>query len=297
MKHPALLNVQEAMVRRIVDELSSFDNFYFEICNEPYFGGVTLEWQEHIAGVIQGHEARTGRRHLISQNIANGSKRVEKPFPAVSILNFHYSRPAASVGMNYDHSRPIGNNETGFDGTADAVYRVQGWEFLLAGGALYNNLDYSFVVGNERGDFAYPPNTPGGGSTALRAQLGFLRKFFDGMPFVRMAPASDIVRSQPPPDGTTIRALAEPATVYAVYVHHGREAKDSKPKYQVDAQERQLELELGIPAGRYAAAWMNPKSGRTEAQSTVTHAGGALKLTSPTYTEDIILRITRRDRL
>jgi hypothetical protein len=101
MKHSDLIQVQDAMVRRIADELSRFDNFYYEICNEPYFGGVTLEWQEHIAGVIQDQESRTGRRHLISRNVANGSKRVEKPFPTVSILNFHYSRPAASVGMNY----------------------------------------------------------------------------------------------------------------------------------------------------------------------------------------------------
>jgi len=24
----------------------------FEVCNEPYFGGVTMEWQHHIADVI-----------------------------------------------------------------------------------------------------------------------------------------------------------------------------------------------------------------------------------------------------
>ncbi len=54
----------------------------------------------------------------------------------------------------------IGNNETGFKGTADTPYRIQAWDFLMAGGALYNNLDYSFTVGHERGDFQYPRNRP-----------------------------------------------------------------------------------------------------------------------------------------
>ncbi|HRT09682.1 MAG TPA: DUF6298 domain-containing protein, partial [Candidatus Paceibacterota bacterium] len=52
-KHGGLLRFQEAMVRKLVRELKDFDNLYYEICNEPYFGGVTLEWQHHIAGVIR----------------------------------------------------------------------------------------------------------------------------------------------------------------------------------------------------------------------------------------------------
>jgi hypothetical protein len=57
-------------------------------------------------------------------------------------------------------------------GNADAIYRIQGWDFLMAGGALYNNLDYSFTIGHEQGDFKPDAKTPGGGSAMLREQLG-----------------------------------------------------------------------------------------------------------------------------
>jgi len=57
LKYPKLLAVQDAMVRRIAGRLKNFDNLYYEICNEPYFGGVTLEWQAHIAETIAGAEA------------------------------------------------------------------------------------------------------------------------------------------------------------------------------------------------------------------------------------------------
>ena len=99
-KHGGLLAYQEAMVRKIVTELKDFDNLYYEICNEPYFGGVTLEWQGRIADVIAETELGLRVRHLISQNIANDKAKVDKPHPEISIFNFHYATPPDTVAMN-----------------------------------------------------------------------------------------------------------------------------------------------------------------------------------------------------
>ena len=44
-----MVAVHESLVRKLVTELHRFDNLYYEICNEPYFGGVTLDWQRRIA--------------------------------------------------------------------------------------------------------------------------------------------------------------------------------------------------------------------------------------------------------
>ena len=92
-------------------ELKEFDNLYYEICNEPYAGGVTLEWQHHIADVIREAESSFKSKHLIAQNIANGSTKVQTPHPAVSVFNFHYSRPPESVALNYGLNKVIGLNE------------------------------------------------------------------------------------------------------------------------------------------------------------------------------------------
>ena len=48
-------------MRKAVRELNGFDNLYFEICNEPYFGGVTLEWQARIASIIVGDRKATAQ--------------------------------------------------------------------------------------------------------------------------------------------------------------------------------------------------------------------------------------------
>jgi hypothetical protein len=288
MKHPDLVAIEDAMVRRIIAELRDFDNVYYEICNEPYFGGVTLDWQQHIAGVIASEERRRGLQHLISQNIANGSQRVENPLAAVSILNFHYSRPPDSVAMNFDLRRAVGNNETGFDGGADAAYRIQGWDFLVAGGALYNNLDYSFTVGHERGDFAVPSGVPGGGSRQLRTQLGFLHDTLDSLPFLHMAPDAEVLASSLP-DGASARVLAQPGKAYLVYIHYGRVVKEGKPPYRVDASPRRISLALDVPPGVWRCRWLNPKMSRVEREFTARRAGGALKLETPEHSEDIAL--------
>ena len=111
----------DAFIGKLAQELAAFDNFYFEICNEPYFGGPTLEWQRHMARVIKKAD---GDRHLISQNIANNEQSITAPDANVSIFNFHYARPPRAVAQNYSLRRPIGMNETGFDGFDDARRRV-----------------------------------------------------------------------------------------------------------------------------------------------------------------------------
>src|SRR5215204_886321 len=176
-KDPALLAVQEALTRKLVTELSGFDNLFFEIANEPYFGGVTMPWQHRIADVIVETERTLPAKHLIAQNIANKSAHIADPHAAVSIFNFHYASPPETVAMNYGLNKAIGDDETGFRGVSDDVYRMEAWDFVIAGGGLYNNLDYSFAAGYEGGTFEYPASQPGGGSQALRRQLKVLAAF------------------------------------------------------------------------------------------------------------------------
>jgi hypothetical protein len=288
LKDAKLTEVQVAMTRKIVSELREFDNLYYEICNEPYFQGVTLAWQEHISKVIVETEASFRKKHLISQNWANGSRVVDSPNPLVGIYNFHYSRPPESVAMNRKLNVAIGNNETGFDGGADSTYRIQGWEFLMAGGALYNNLDYSFTVGHEDGTYAPPAATPGGGSPALRRQLRYLRAFFDEIPFLRMQPAAEgLIRGS---EGSSVRALEEPGKVYAAYIHHGRIFRDGKPRYQVDPQSSSREITLRLPPGRYTAKWRDTKTGMDVKSETIAVSSAEeTRMSSPTYAEDVAL--------
>ncbi|HEY3283892.1 MAG TPA: hypothetical protein VGN26_16620 [Armatimonadota bacterium] len=274
LKDAKLTAVQDAMVRKVVEELQGFDNLYYEICNEPYFGGVTLEWQRHISQVIADAEAPLKQRHLIAQNIANNTAKIEDPDPRVSIFNFHYARPPEAVETNYALNRVLADDETGFDGSADRPYRQEAWEFLMAGGGIYDNLDYSFSVGHEKGDGEV--KAPGGGGPALRKQLKVLRDFLRALPLLKMAPDTTLVRKINT-EKATARALSEPGKIYAIYVKGDSQAS----------------LTVELAPGTYESEWLNTKTGKIDKQETFSTDKGWKRLVSPAYLEDIVVRVKR----
>lgn len=276
-KNKGLLDIQEKMVRRIVEELKGFPNLMYEISNEPYFGGITLEWQEYISKVIADAEKMFEHKHLITQNIANGSQKIEHPNPLVSVFNFHYAAPPKTVTLNYGLNRVIGDNETGFNGQKDSTYRKEAWEFILTGGGLFNNLDYSFTVGHEKGTFHYPAAQPGGGSVTLRRQLGYLKKFMDSFNFVALKPDTSVYAGGLTGKNKLI-VLSEPGNQYALYLMGGKKVSP----------------ELQLPQGTYSLQWINPLSGKVEKKEKISHGGGIIKLSSPVFQEDIAVRIVRK---
>jgi hypothetical protein len=288
LKNKPLTEVHVELVRTITAALKDFDNVYFEVCNEPYFAGVTPEWTDHMVMAITEAEKDFPARHLIAQNIANGASKVEKPNKNVSILNYHYATPPATIAENYHLIRPIADDETGFRGKDDLAYRTEAWEFLLAGGAIYSNLDYSFCCSRPDGTLKVT-TSPGGGGRELRMQLRILKEFMEGFDFVKMKPLNSVVKEgsinaplsgDPPQAKSTVRALAEPGKAYALYILGGTKA----------------ELILDLPAGSYVTEWLDTKSGRVCAKETFEHSGGDKPLGSPKYMEDIALRIKRQER-
>ena len=287
-RHEGLLAIQERYVREIVGALKAYDNLYYEICNEPYFGGITIPWQHRIADVIteaqKDHPPR--QRKLISQNIANGAARVENPHPNVAILNFHYATPPDAVAQNSHLGRVIGDNETGFRGTNDAPYRLEAWDFILAGGGLFNHLDYSFTVGHEDGTFVYPASQPGGGNPAFRRQLGVLRDFIHGLDFIRLQPDPAFLGGSPLPNGLTARALAWPGEQYAVYLRVRDLPKTGHPP---EIPEGQVTLQAHLPVGRYSSAWIDTLTGDVlrVGLHVVTDRDQPVPLSAPRFTTDI----------
>ena len=291
---------QERLVRWLVRELNGFDNLFFEIQNEPWadhhvMGEVinpymteryrwpnavevtkaeAIAWQAVIARIITDEESRLPQRHLIAQNVANFRLPVRPSdlAPGISIVNFHYAYPEAAT-WNLPLGTVIGYDETGFAGRADATYSRQAWNFLFSGGALFNNLDYSFTVGHEDGTDT-DNKAPGGGSPALRSRLKVLSKFLHSFDLARLRPDCDLVESSP---GVVTRVLSSPGREYALYME-GRSPTD---------------LSLDLPAGRWRAEWMNPVDGTVLQRVRLEHDGGLRRLTSPSFTESIALRIAR----
>jgi hypothetical protein len=298
---PELRQAQLALVRHLARELNAFDNFFYEIQNEPWAdnqvwgemmnpywlerrthpNGVeiptaeTVQWQREIARAIVEAEKELPNRHLIAQNIANFRLAVKEEdlVPEASVLNFHYAYPEA-VDWNRGVRRVIGYDETGFAGNEDDTYRRQAWNFVLSGGALFNNLDYSFTVGNEDG-IDTSNKAPGGGSPGLRKQLKVLSDFLHSFDLAKLEPDCQLVARAP---GVLARVLSHPGTAHAIYLQ-GRSP---------------TELMLNLDQGQWTAEWISVENGSVLKRETVVAKNGKpTPLASPAFSDAVALRLVR----
>jgi hypothetical protein len=300
LENGKMLHYQEQYVRKLVSEAKKFDNVIFEIQNEPwsdhpvrisvvnpylaqpqrdkYPNSVevpdpqSLAWQTRVAEWIQSEEASLTSKHLIAQNYSNFVAPVKEVIPGVSILNFHYAYPQA-VSLNYGLDKAIGYDESGFLGREDAVYLRQAWNFMLAGGSTFNNLDYSFSAGHEDGrDLA--ANGPGGGSPTLRRQLKTLADFLNALPLERLKPMEQAIKHS---GGAIAHGLADDGHVYAIYL-------DGKGPDQ---------LTLILPQGAYRGEWLRPETGETFDRQSFKHAGGERVIKTPAFDGGVAFRLEK----
>jgi hypothetical protein len=275
LKHEDLTKRQLAFVRRVVEEVHTFDNVYYELCNEPYFGGVTLEWQRAVADAIVESEKSFSQKHLIAQNIANQKARIEDPNPAVSIFNFHYAEPAAALD-NLGLGRALGDDETGFAGTADRAYRTEAWLWILSGGGEFSHLDYSFTTEKEDGSANVEEPTPGGGGRKLRSQLSLLK---------RMGERVDLRRARPDPkllvpsEGIRTAALVVANERYLGYL---------------SGSMRGRKVQIGLPPGRYLGRWVDPRDASKLGEFEFNTSGDVVGLEPPEVDEDLALEVERQ---
>ena len=282
LRHPEILDIQEKMVRKIVSELKDFDNLYYEVCNEPYFGDTIAlrEWEDHMTAVVADAEKDFPFKHLISNNIANGYKKIAEPRPYVSIYNFHYAQPPVTVDMNYHLDKVIGDNETGFLGIEDVKYRSEAWNFILAGGGLFDNLDYSFTVGNEDGGFIVEKGQPGGGGKPLRNEFKILAEFMRSLDFINMKPVKEeAVKTDE--QNLSIRALSKGDDLLALYL------------FRKDTINKSSAFEINLSAGSYSITWTDTKTANEQSQELNDHIGGMVKINSPAFYEDLAMRLVK----
>ena len=298
-----LMQIQEKYVRKVVQELNAFGNIFLEIQNEPWSDNPnlvekisetdtithpftwqklvetakseSLEWQKRIVQIIADEESNLPNKHLIAQNISNFRGKIENQDPNISIFNFHYAYPVAA-SENLGLKKAIGLDETGFMPKVDFHYRSQAWKFMLAGGALYNNLDYSFIVGKEDGTHSIDAGTPGWGHREYRKQLKIMKDFIESFDFVRMKPDNSILQVVKG-KVAEFQVLAESGKQYAIYLDKASLA----------------EIRLQLSDGNYTAEWVNTLTGSINRKENLTAQGGAAMLICPEFQEDIVLRILK----
>ena len=301
LNEPGLALREEAYVRQITREVNGFDNVILEICDEPLiFSTPPAEagaWISRMIEVIRETEQALPKRHLVGQQVQgplggpcdfSGDARV----PIIVTQYVWETGDQQEGGMKaleyeYDHEKPIELNETDYypvwyKGDKVGASRVEAWEFMVGGGASFNQLNGLYTVQNPAG------NTPD--NAQICSTLQNLSQFLHGFDLLRMR-RDPTVAVRGSPANVHCRGISEPGKQYAIYLHHSTQEKLSA--YIVAPGSYVEEIEVSAPEGTYQTDWIDPATGTPVGGARVAHGGGMLALRTPEHAVDIALGLRR----
>lgn len=297
IKDTLLFEAQKRLVAKMVTELNDFDNVYFEICNEPYWAkgvpGVeptikeqqflpeVIEWERKLAEEIVKTESKLPKKHLIAQNIANEYYKVDTLCNSkISIVNFHYAFPPKTVKDNYHLGLPISFDETA-DGCDAPDRRIEAWAFMFAGGAVYDNLDWSFAIDDQSGR-GRNPKGPRRSGVEVKQQLSYLKRFLDSI---------DVANSLPI-DSTHIKNLPKEVWSYGL-----EKPNKSWTYYFLKRANCNIQgTSIKLMKGAFIIKWIDPLDGTQINSREIVNKEDVWIPDFPNFPDDLVLNITKIDQ-
>ena len=294
-----VVRYQQAYVAKIAAELNAYDDVIYDLCDEPSLFGkpdgsigthpdaAVVPWLLAMKDAFLAAERPLPKKHVLGQTVQSLSPDLSAE-PWCNWLPTEYVRAAArALEKDYAARKPLVNVESDYFGHGlvkpygvDDV-RLEGWWFLLGGGAGVINLNGEFHRGQEQG----------GVDTRERIlpQRRVLKDFVSSLDLARLTRFEGVTGL---PAGVLARALAAPGRQYAVYLFHARDDGQWGAHFVATPGHYRDPLTLrGVPAGRYRQAWTDPASGRELRAQGISWRGGDLTLQTPEYALDIALRL------
>lgn len=251
---PAIVALQEAYLRKVLDTLNDLDNVLYEVSNETDGTPAATQWEYHIINYVKNVEAGEPNQHLIGMTAqypnGNNSDLFNSPADWIS------PNSSASYPYNYQTNPPPANGSKVIIADTDHLWGIGGdrgwaWKSFLRG----LNVIY---MDPYLGDCADVP-----ADESLRKNLGYILAYADKMDLLNMSPQPNL--------SSTGYCLANIGHEYLVYSTSGRS----------------FTVNLASIPGSFSVEWFNPSTGKSTSGGTAT--GGGSRSFSPPFSGDAIL--------
>ncbi|HEX4682842.1 MAG TPA: DUF6298 domain-containing protein [Gemmatimonadaceae bacterium] len=267
---PGITALQEAYVRKVVDEVNDLDNVLYEISNES--PRASTEWQYHMIRYLKQYEATKPKQHPVGMT-------AEFPDGANAAL---FASPADWIALNSQGDpmtdpMPADGRKVLIDDT-DHLCGICGstewaWISFLRG---RNPLFMDPYEGEDGVTTSFQPRSRG--FESLRHNLGFIRSYADRVDLAKMTPHPELA--------STRYCLADPDSSrpeYLAYIPGG---------LRPSVHGLRVSIDLRAVRGRFAAEWFSPRFERVVATDSV--EGGATRdLRAPFPVGDAVLYLHR----
>jgi hypothetical protein len=299
-----VIRYQKTYIKKIAAELNEFENLIYDICDEPSLQGLpggsclilpdsmVIPWIDEMKGAFLQAEESLPRKHLLGQTVQNLSPDLSGE-SWCEWLAAEYVKPAKkALDLDYACNKPIIDVESNYYGMSltknaynvDAI-RLEGWWFMLGGGAGCINLNGEFHRGQETGG----TNT----QSIIVPQKKILKDFMNSLDLAgltRFTGFSGI------PSDAFCNVLAEGGKQYALYIFHGDFEGEWGAHFIPEPGNFQDTIMLNkVPAGHYFLEWIDPSTGSVLNAEKLKWTGGNLILETPGFSLDIAMRMRKID--
>jgi hypothetical protein len=271
---PAVLELQKAYVRKVIDTVNHLDNVLYEISNESR--GDSSKWQYHLIDTIHTYEKGKRKQHPVGMT----AFRDINDNPALFASPADWISPGPASPFFDDRREPYVTDPPEADGRkvillgSDHLYfrvilddptlgRAWAWKSFCRG---HNPILMENLFADSTGE-AVPVTTGDPGYSAARKAMGDTARFAARINLAAMTPRSDL--------SSTGYCLAREGSDYVVF--------------QPDSGA----FDLTLPAGTYRVEWFDPATGVTPAGAPITVEPGKQRMTPP-FTGQAVLYLKAR---
>ncbi|HOX03778.1 MAG TPA: glycoside hydrolase family 97 N-terminal domain-containing protein [Candidatus Paceibacterota bacterium] len=247
LQSPAVIEVQKAYVRKVIETVNDLDNVLYEICNEGKRH--TREWQYEMVRFVKSVEATLPHQHPVGMTSVGDMNEecLKSPADWTSLATTGWDNP----------KDPWTSNPPPADGQKVCLLDTDhiGWKvFMNDAGFTRAWVWKSFTRGHNA---LLMENLAGSdGWIAGRAAMGHARRLAERLNLAAMIPHPELA--------STGYCLADPGKAYVVYMPEGKEAA----------------VDLSAAAGSLDVEWIRAADG-TSRQADAVPGGGRRAFRSP----------------
>ena len=319
MKEELVFKYQLRYVEKIVCELNKYDNFFFEICNEPVSfdpdvasGDEINNWQQYLIDYIRKLESKMSKTHLIAVTdcwVFNEQRKLEagtdKSFRQLTadIVNVHPLENIIYLGESYDMGlfmslqlklealqkycletwneiKPLNIDE---DNIASRFMDYKGWTIHRnrAWTALFSGAHYDYI------DFSIGIHCPAGTPKSqkfLHEWYKNIREYLTTVDLVSCKPLTDIVEGCP--EEVICSVFGKPGRQYNIYIADKREQNVKRNGELISG-----EILLNTVEGEYRIKFYSPEEGCFIESEIIFISPG--KLVIPEFRHDLVIQLEK----
>jgi len=297
LDNKALVREQLKYMEKLITETNEFDNVIYEFVDEPTLmltpAHKAYHWIDKLIDTAIEAENRLPKKHMLAQQLEIGVDFCSDDRIAFIVTQYLHLNARQVGGLDalnscYCYNKPIEQNETSYipswyDRDHLEISRIEAWEFMVGGGASYNQLNGYYIPSNPAGDNEI--------NRKILAGLRDLRVFVESFNFIKMTRDTETVRKAS--IGAKINMISEKGKQYAIYMHHchTNQGRFHGTFYEPEYGEYETALTVLLEKGDYTVNFIEPETMKTLKEIAITSSGEEMELRCPRYKLDLAIKI------